>query len=173
MLPVWFFFSVKGCVVTKFHFAYLVDFCTEFATHGWILFTYFCCLFFVIVFVQIPFISDISLSFSFLKLRTKLSSLPKYVESSIPWNLRTLESGIDVGQGITVGPGKFVKKNKRRALNKRRAWTKCANLCYKKTIKLENIRRPWEKFQNLINVGPLIIFLVPSLSIFHLFHTCY
>jgi hypothetical protein len=70
--------------------------------------------------------------------------------------LITLESGIDVGQGITVGPGKFVKKNKRRALNKHRAWTKCANLCYKKPIKLENICRPWEKIQNLINVGPLI-----------------
>ena len=68
----------------------------------------------------------------------------------------TLESGIDVGQGITVGPGKFVKKNRRRALNKRRAWTKCANLCYKKPIKLENICRLWKKFQNLINVGPLI-----------------
>ena len=62
----------------------------------------------------------------------------------------TLESWIDVGQGITVGPGKVVKKNKRRA------WTKCANLCYKKPIKLENICRPWEKFQNSINVGPLI-----------------
>ena len=35
--------------------------------------------------------------------------------------MRTLESGIDVGQGITLGPGKFVKKNKHRALNKRRA----------------------------------------------------
>ena len=57
----------------------------------------------------------------------------------------TLESGIDVGQGINVGPGKFAKKNKRRA-----------NLCYKKPIKLENICRSWEKFQNLINVGPLI-----------------
>ena len=68
----------------------------------------------------------------------------------------TLESGIDVGQGITVGPGKFVKNNKRRALNKRRASTKCANLCYKKPIKLENTCRPWGKFQNLINVGPLI-----------------
>ena len=68
----------------------------------------------------------------------------------------TLESGIDVGQGITVGPGKCVKKNKHRALNKHRAWTKCANLCYKKPIKLENICRPWENFQNLINVGPLI-----------------
>ena len=68
----------------------------------------------------------------------------------------TLESWIDVGQGITVGPGKFAKKNKRRALNKSRAWTKCANLCNKKPIKLENICRPWEKFQNLINVGPLI-----------------
>ena len=68
----------------------------------------------------------------------------------------TLESGIDIGQGISIGPGKFVKKNKRRALNKHRAWTKCANLCYKKPIKLENICRPWEKFQNLINVGPLI-----------------
>ena len=66
----------------------------------------------------------------------------------------TLESGIDVGQGITVGPGKFVQKNKRRALNKHRAWRKCANLCYKKPIKLKNICRPWEKFQNLINVGP-------------------
>ena len=50
----------------------------------------------------------------------------------------TLESGIDVGQGINVGPGKFVKKNKRRALNKHRA---CANLCYKKPIKLEKICR--------------------------------
>ena len=68
----------------------------------------------------------------------------------------TLESGIDVGQGITVGPGKFVKKNKHSALNKHRAWTKCAKLCYKKPIKLENISRPWKKFQNLINVGPLI-----------------
>ena len=58
----------------------------------------------------------------------------------------TLESGIDVGQGITVGPGKFLKNNKRRALNKRRASTKCANLCYKKTIKLENIYRPWKIF---------------------------
>ena len=74
----------------------------------------------------------------------------------IKWNRVTLESGIDVGQGITIGPGKIMKKNKRRALNKRRAWTKCANLCYKKPIKLENIHRPWEKFQNLINVGPLI-----------------
>ena len=71
-------------------------------------------------------------------------------------NSHTLESGIDVGQGISVGPGKFVKKNKHRALNKRRASTKCANLCYKKTIKLENIYRPWKIFQNLINVGPLI-----------------
>ena len=34
-------------------------------------------------------------------------------------------------------------------------WKKCANLCYKNHIKLENICRPWEKFQNLINVGPL------------------
>ena len=57
--------------------------------------------------------------------------------------LVTLESGIDVGQGITVRPGKFVKKNKRRALNKRRACTKCANLCNKKPIKLENFCRPW------------------------------
>ena len=64
----------------------------------------------------------------------------------------TLESGIDIGQGITIGPGKFVKKNKHRALNKRRALTKC----YKKPIKLENICEPWEKFQNLINIGPLI-----------------
>ena len=55
----------------------------------------------------------------------------------------TLESGIDVGQGITVGPGKFVKKNKRRALNKRRAQPKCANLCNKKPIKLENFCRLW------------------------------
>ena len=68
----------------------------------------------------------------------------------------TLESWIDVGQGINVGPGKFVKKNKRRALNKRRAWTKCAKLCYKKPIKLENICGPWKKVQNLINVGPLM-----------------
>ena len=68
----------------------------------------------------------------------------------------TLESGIDVVQGISVGPGKFVKKNKRRALIKRRARTKCAKLCYKKPIKLENICRPWKNFQNLINVGPLI-----------------
>ena len=68
----------------------------------------------------------------------------------------TLESRIDVGQGITVGPGKFVKNNKRRALNKRRACTKCASLCYKKPIKFENICRTWEKFQNLISVGPLI-----------------
>jgi hypothetical protein len=68
----------------------------------------------------------------------------------------TLESGIDVRQGITVGPGKFVKKNKRRALNNRRAWTNCENLCYKKKIKLENVCRPWEKIQNLLNVGPLI-----------------
>ena len=35
--------------------------------------------------------------------------------------LRTLESGINVGQGIIVGPGKFVKKNKHRSLNKCRA----------------------------------------------------
>ena len=66
----------------------------------------------------------------------------------------TLESGIDVGQGINLGPEKFVKKNKRRALNKHKAWTKFAKLCYKKTIKLENICRPWKRFQNLINVGP-------------------
>ena len=46
--------------------------------------------------------------------------------------------------------------NKRRALNKHRAWTKCAKLCYKKPVKLENICRPWKKFQNLINVGSLI-----------------
>ena len=65
-------------------------------------------------------------------------------------------SGIDVGQGITVEPGKFVKKNKHRALNKCRAWTKCANLCYKNPIKLENICRPLEKFQKIINVGPWI-----------------
>jgi hypothetical protein len=70
--------------------------------------------------------------------------------------MHTLESGIDVGQGITVGSGKLVKKNKCRAWNNHRAWTKCANLCYKKPIKLENICRPCEKFQNLINVGPLI-----------------
>ena len=68
----------------------------------------------------------------------------------------TLESGIVVGQGIYVGPGKLVLKNKHRALNKRRAWTKCAKLCYEKTIKLENICRPWKKFQNFINIGPLI-----------------
>ena len=68
----------------------------------------------------------------------------------------TLDSGIDVGQGITVGPGKLFKKNKHRALNKHRAWTKCPNLCYKNPIKLENICRPWGKFQNLINLGPLI-----------------
>ena len=68
----------------------------------------------------------------------------------------TLESRIDVGQGITVGPGKFVKKNKYRALNKRRTWTKFANLCYKNSIKLENICTPWEKFQKVINVGPLL-----------------
>ena len=53
-----------------------------------------------------------------------------------------------------VEPGKFVKKNKHRALNKRRAQTKCAKLCYKEPIKLENICRPWKKFQNSINVGP-------------------
>ena len=29
---------------------------------------------------------------------------------------------------------------------------KCANLCYKKPIKRENICRPWGKFQTLINV---------------------
>ena len=57
--------------------------------------------------------------------------------------VHTLESGIDVGQGINIGPGKFVKKNKRMALNKRRAGTKCANLCNKKTIKLENFCRTW------------------------------
>ena len=68
----------------------------------------------------------------------------------------TLESVIDVGQEINVGPGKYVKKNKRRALNKHRARTKWVKLCYKKTIKRENICRPWKKFQNLINVGPLI-----------------
>ena len=68
----------------------------------------------------------------------------------------TLESLIDVGQGINVGPGKFVKKNKHRALNKRRALTKSEKLCYKKSIKLENICRSWKKFQNLINVAPLI-----------------
>ena len=56
--------------------------------------------------------------------------------------LLTLESGIDIGQEKTLGPGKFVKKNKRRALNKRRAWTKCANLCNKNPIKLENFKRP-------------------------------
>ena len=50
------------------------------------------------------------------------SSLKFLLNYSTTFNtLRTLESGIDVGQGITVGPGKFVKKNKRRALNKRRA----------------------------------------------------
>ena len=32
----------------------------------------------------------------------------------------------------------------------------CANLCHKKPIKLENICRPWGKFQNLLNAGPLI-----------------
>ena len=58
-------------------------------------------------------------------------------------NALFLESGIDVGQGITAGLGKFAKKNKRRALNKRRAGTKCANLCNKKTIKLENFCRAW------------------------------
>ena len=68
--------------------------------------------------------------------------------------LSTLESGIDVGQGINEGPGKFVKNNKHRALNKCRAWTKCAKLCCKKPIKLENICRPSKKFQILINVGP-------------------
>ena len=30
--------------------------------------------------------------------------------------MRTLESGIDVGQGISVGLGKLGKKNKRRVL---------------------------------------------------------
>ena len=55
-----------------------------------------------------------------------------------------LESEIHVGQVINVGPGKFVKKNKRRAFDKLRAGTKCAKLCYKKPIKLENISRPWE-----------------------------
>ena len=41
-------------------------------------------------------------------------------------------------------------------MNKRRARIKCANLCNKKPIKLETLCRPWSKFQNLINVGPLI-----------------
>ena len=56
---------------------------------------------------------------------TALSRLPPAQISSakhfLQIDLRTLESGIDVGQGINVGPGKFAKKNKRRALNKRRA----------------------------------------------------
>ena len=55
-----------------------------------------------------------------------------------------------------AGPGKFVKKNKCRAFNKRRAGTKCTKIMLQKNIKLENISRPWKKFQNLINVGPLI-----------------
>ena len=58
----------------------------------------------------------------------------------------TLESGIDVGQGITIGPGKFVKKNKPRALNEHRAWKNVQIYVIKKSIKLENICRPWEKF---------------------------
>ena len=57
----------------------------------------------------------------------------------------TLESGIDIRQGTNVGPGKFVKKSKHRAFNKRKAGTKCAKICYKKHIKLENICRPWKK----------------------------
>ena len=42
-----------------------------------------------------------------------------------------------------AGNNRKTKKNKRRALNKHRAWTKCANLCNKKAIKLENFCRPW------------------------------
>ena len=36
--------------------------------------------------------------------------------------MRTLDSGIDVGQEMNVGHGKFDKKNKHGAFNKRRAW---------------------------------------------------
>ena len=42
-------------------------------------------------------------------------------------------------------PGKFGKKN-----------TQNVQRFFDKKIKLENIRSPWKKFQNLINVGPLI-----------------
>ena len=68
----------------------------------------------------------------------------------------TLDSGIDVGQRINVGPGNFGKNNKRRALNKCRAWNKMWQLRLKKPTKFENVHSPWKKFQNLINVWPLI-----------------
>ena len=57
---------------------------------------------------------------------------------------------------------KMHKLHKNKSLNQTNlqyniyTWTKCANLCYKRPIKLENICSPWEKFQNLISVGPLI-----------------
>ena len=54
-------------------------------------------------------------------------------------------SGIDVGQEINEGSVKFGKKNK-----------KNMQAYVEKKIKLENIRSPWKKYQNLINVGPLI-----------------
>ena len=57
---------------------------------------------------------------------------------------------------IDVWPGNFVKNNNHRALNKPRAWNKMCKLVLKKPKKLENICSLWKKFQNLINVGPLI-----------------
>ena len=46
---------------------------------------------------------------------------------------------------INIGLGKFGKKNKQNI-----------QTYVDKKIKLENIRSPWKKFQNLINVGLLI-----------------
>jgi hypothetical protein len=53
-----------------------------------------------------------------------------------------LRKRINGGPLINIGLGQFGKNNERRALNKHR--------------KLENIHSPWKKFQNSINVVPLI-----------------
>jgi hypothetical protein len=68
----------------------------------------------------------------------------------------TLDSRIDLEQVINIAPGNFGKNNNHRALNKCRAWNKMCQLVLKNPKKLESISNIWKKFQNLINVGPLI-----------------
>ena len=70
--------------------------------------------------------------------------------------LGNLDSEKDLGQVIKIGPGNFGKNNNHRALNKCRAWKKMCQLVLKNPKKLESISNIWKKFQNLINVGPLI-----------------
>ena len=77
-----------------------------------------------------------------------------YLTTYYSSELRTLESGIDLGQGINIGPGIFFKTNDVELGKIFKKNIQNGQTYVKNKIKHENFRSPWEIFQKFINVGP-------------------